>query len=248
VKRMTIVVLFLGSLALAQEGGAKAGAELTDPVEILKKADAATKEVKAVQYTGSAKGTEANETRLPTAEGKMVLAGWANNSPAKYRVELKIKRPGASDVIELGAGANGDTTFLVDHKNKKAHEDIDPAVLGGARRDVSLITMAEFVQPDAFSDEISSEKPELKGAAKVGNEDCYEVHVKYAQPNVEAVWFFSKKDFLPRRVDRMNVNREGKKAGRQLIITDLVVNPKITDDAFKLVAPPGYTKTDDFAP
>ena len=43
---------------------------------------------------------------------------------------------------------------------------------------------------------------ELKGSKKISGEDCYEIHVVYASENApEATWYFSKKDFLPRRVE-----------------------------------------------
>ena len=93
----------------------------------------------------------------------------------------------------------------------------------------------------------SSKRLSKKGITKIGDEECYEINVVYARSQGEATWFFSKKDFLPRRVDRV-VTRQagGEKATTQLIVTDLVVNPKFPDDPFKLVVPEGYAKTDKF--
>jgi len=251
VKRSRPMAWVLGlcvvSTAAAQNAGAPSG-DLTDPVEILKKADAACKAAKFVQYTASFKGLNAEEARAPKVSGTVVLSGWANGRPEKWRYDLKIERPGSSDVSEATAGSDGKTFFVIDPKTKKAYEDIDPAVLGSTGRAVRGVTMAEFVHNEPFSDEINGEKQELKGVTKVGDEDCYEVLVKYKAQAQEATWFFSKKDFLPRRVDRVFTNQAGEKGGSQLIVTKLTVGPKFDNDPFKLVVPEGFTKTDDFAP
>jgi outer membrane lipoprotein-sorting protein len=58
----------------------------------------------------------------------------------------------------------------------------------------------------------------------------------------------AKKDFLPRRVERTFPTQGGEMGGRQTTLSDLVVNPALEKDAFKLKLPEGFTKTDDFAP
>ena len=149
---------------------------------------------------------------------------------------------------EITVGSDGKTYFLIDAKAKKVYEDIDPAVVGTAGRSVGLLTMPEYVHPEPFSDEIKGAKQELKGSTKVGDEDCYEVHVTYTEGGQEATWFFSKKDFLPRRVDRFRQMPTGEKGSSQLIVTKLTVDPKLDKDPFKLIVPEGFTKIDDFAP
>jgi hypothetical protein len=242
-----VMGLLIVSTAYAQEGVKKEG-DLTDPVEILKKADAATKQIKAVQYKASAKATGFLATNLQSVEGSVTLSGWSGNAPEKFRYEGKFQKPGSSDVEGVAAGSDGKAFYLVDAAKKMAYEDIDPAVVGPRGRVIRALTMAEFVHPEAFGDEIKAEKSELKGTTKVGDHDCYEIHVKYSGGAGEAVWFFSKKDFLPRRVDRLATNPAGEKGTRELIVTELTVNPKLSDDSFKLVLPEGYTKTDEFAP
>lgn len=108
--------------------------------------------------------------------------------------------------------------------------------------------MIEYCHTAPFNDEINAETVELKGMTKIGDENCYEIHIVYAQAAAEAVWFFSEKDFLPRRVDRVYTNGEGQKASMQLTLTDVVVDPKFKHDPFKVVVPEGFTKTDEFAP
>jgi len=243
---MTILGMF-AALAAGQDP-AKKSADLTDPVEILKKADAACKAVAFIQYTSSVKGEGAGEKFFPNASGTVVVKGRNKDGPAQYRYEAKVQRPGSSDVSEITVGSDGKTYYLIDAKEKKVYEDVDPAVVGTAGRGARALGMAEYVHPEPFSDEINGKKQELKGTTKVGDEDCYEVNVEYGQAGVEATWFFSKKDFLPRRVDRRFQTPTGEKGGTQLIVTKLTVDPKIEKDPFKLVVPEGFTKIDDFAP
>ena len=138
--------------------------------------------------------------------------------------------------------------YLVDKAAKKAYEDIDPAVIGTRGRVIPAIAMVEFVHPTPFSDEINGRSQELKGITKVGDEECFEIHVVYAAGNQESHWFFSTKDYLPRRRDSIFTGQDGQRQGRQVILTSLEVDPKFEKSPFKLVLPEGFTKTDDFAP
>ena len=243
---MMIIGMF-ATLAAGQDAAKKSG-DLTDPIEILKKADAACKAVDYVQYTATVKGEGAAESLVPKMSGTVVLKGWNNGRAAQFRIEAKVERPGSSDVSEVTVGSDAKTYFVINSKEKKVYEDIDPAVVGSTGRTVGLLTMAEYVHPEPFSDEIKATKQELKGSTKVGDEDCYEIHVTYTDAGQEATWFFSKKDFLPRRADRFRKMPTGETGSSQLIVTKLTVDPKLDKDPFKLVVPEGFTKIDDFAP
>lgn len=242
--------LWLVSSLFAQ-GAAFGQAQLTDPVEILKKADAATKAVKSVSYTVQSRGLGANETRLPRVEGTAVLSGWtagARGSVEKWHYDVKIQRPDSSETREIETGSDGETFFLIDKAEKKAYEDIDPAVIGSVGRVTRGITMAEFLLPTPFNDEITARKQELRGVTKIGNEECYEIFVAYANAAQEANWFFSTEDFLPRRVQRWIIVLNGDRRGSELTITKLKVDPKFAKSPFTLTLPEGFTKIDDFAP
>jgi hypothetical protein len=249
-KQMIRPMMILGVFAsmTAGQDAAQKSADLTDPVEILKKADAACKALDFVQYTATVQGSGAAESFVGKSSGTVVLKGRTNSGAAQYRYEAKLERAGSSDINDITVGSDGKTYFLIDAKAKKVYEDIDPAVVGTAGRAVRGLTMGEYLHPKPYSDEINGKKQELKGTTKVGDEDCYEVHVQYGREGLEATWFFSKKDFLPRRVDRRFQVPTGEKGGTQLIVTKLTVDPKLDKDPFKLVVPEGFTKIDDFAP
>lgn len=242
-----MIVAMAGGLCWAQEAKS-AGGELTDATEILKKADEASKAVDSVKYTAKAQGLGAVEKQLPKVEGTVYLHGYKNGRPEKVRFEAKVNPPDGKEAREITMGNDGNEYFVIDSSKKIAYVDIDPAVTGSAGRMVGSLTMLEYVHDTPFSDEINGKEKVLKGSEKVGSEDCYHIYVKYAQEGQEADWYFSKKDFLPRRVDRKIQSQGGEPGVRQLIVTALTVAPKHEKDPFKFELPEGYTKSDDFAP
>ena len=73
-------------------------------------------------------------------------------------------------------------------------------------------------------------------------------HIKYTDARGEAVWWFSKRDFLPRGVQRVMNTPSGQRAIQQWQITNLAPDPRLAEDAFKLVIPEGYEKIEGNAP
>jgi len=249
-RKLAVIAVCWASTVLAQDASKK-DAELTDAKEILKRADAAAKGVKVIKYHATAKGVGADEARMPAVEGSAIFGGWVGLGPAKYRYEVKVKRPGSSDVVEYVAGSDGDIVYLIDSAKKTVYADIDPAVLGSNGRPIRSILVGKIVNPDAFKDELKAEKVELKGTTKVGDHECYEVLVNYGEDAGEGLWALSKTDFLPRRVERTFPQANGEKGGRLVTLTNVVVNPKPPLDGvdpFTLVVPAGFKKTDEFAP
>ena len=237
-KKLLSIAMVLGfaGAATAEDG------ELKDPVEILKKVDSASKAVKSVKYNASVKGRGDAPSQRPATDGSVILVQVGDDGASnKFRIIGKGTMPNSAETIEFDMGGDGETFFLIDPVSKIAYEDIDPAVVGRAGRIGRALIMREYTHPTPFSDEINGDKQELQGVVKVGDHDCYKIHVVYQNAS-EAVWYFSTKDFLPRRVERIIGN-----GGSDLIVTDLVVEPKISDDTFKLVLPEGFTKSDDFA-
>lgn len=239
-------VLVASVVAYAQD---KPSGDANEAVEILKKVDAASKAVKAVKYKATSKGTGAAESQRPSVEGTAIFTGWVGNFAEKYRFDAKIKKAGSSEVQEVTVISDGEEYALIDHTAKKAYVDIDPAVLGRAGATVRrALGTAEFVHATPFSDELNGDKQELKGSKTIGGVDCYEIDVTYAGGRGRAIWHFSKKDFLPRgRHDIRNLP-SGESGGQQKFLRDVVIDPKLDKDTFKIKVPDGYELVDDFAP
>jgi len=232
---------------------ALADGDLTDGREILKKADEAVKKIKLVEYRADYQGTAWVQQFVPAVTGTVVLGKQSKWEIPQFRCEIKLQKYGSEEVQELTAGCDGDVYFLIDPKTKTAHEDMDEAVLGTQSRDIQRALMREFSIPKPFGAILEPEEGdppaiELKGTAKVGDQECYEVVIKPTGPQApELHWFISKKDLLPRKIVRI-YDREGEKGTTELAVHDLKVDPKLDRNPFKLVPPPGFKKTDEFAP
>lgn len=252
-----LLIVGFGNLVRAQENvrppeGADAKKSSDDPkhkeaVEVLKKVDEATKALKIVSYNSSFQGIGWLSTRSPKMEGKVVAAGKWENEPGKFRVEAKVTVPDSAESRSFTAGNTGEEFYLIDPEKKLVYADLDPAVMGSDGRLAFNLIMREFNHPTPFSDEVNSEKAEITGSETIGDQDCYVINVVY-RPKLEATWYFSKKDYLPRRVDRIVVSPTDERGAQQLTVTHLVTEVKNADAAFKLTVPEGYEKTDEFAP
>jgi len=232
--------LVCGTVAAGDE---KPGA-LTDPVEILEKADAAARAVKAVSYKTTVEPTGSATTRLPFIEGKVRFTGWNERDPRQFVYEVKVTWPDSEEPKTHTVGSDGKVFYRVDHASKTAYVDIDPQVfgsLGGLRRDAPMV---EFVHPTPFKDELNGKEQSFEGIEDVEGVPCYKVLVTYQQRRQKARWYFSTNDLLPRRVERTVAQG----AGRTSTVQDLRVEKSLSADAFAFKLPDGYKQTDDFAP
>lgn len=225
----------------------KKGSRSPAALEILEKADAAVRKVQRVRYRADYKGTKWLTKFVPTVTGTATLGERSQYDLERFLCDVKIKEKGSEDWQEYKAGSDGDMFFLIDSKTKMVHEDIDAAVLGSNGRNIRRVLMREFVAEEPFKDELEASTIELRGKSEVGGVECHKVYIN-GDDAQEAIWYFATRDFLPRRVDRIHENREGEKGTTELVLTDLIVDPKFATDPFKTNVPAGFTKTDDFAP
>jgi len=238
--------LAMGSIAAAQESKQAQGVS-PEAVEILKKSEAALKQVKIVRYKADYKGTKWVEALVPAVEGTATIGKRSKWDVDPFLVEVKLTPQGADAPIECTAGSNGDTYFLVDAKNKTVHEDMDPTVLGSRSRDIQRVLMREFADPKPFEDAEKAGTVQLRGTEHVDGESCHVVYVEGKQPPAIS-YYITATDYLPRKITRTYKNDEGEEGTTELTIHDLVVNPSFVKSPFELVVPAGYTKTDEFAP
>ena len=220
---------------------------LTDPVEILRRANAAAKAVKVAQYEPKVFSLNANGEAQLVAKADVIIEGFSGKAPAKFKASGTFGRRGSKDVHELTAGSDGETVYLIDAKTKKAYVGFDFDVFGSRGELLRPLLMAEYVVASPFSDELSCEKQELVGTTKIADEECYEVLVQYANKR-KARWFFSTDDLLPRRVDRFPARNGRSARGTRLVVTSLKTDPKLEKNPYEFKLPPGFEQTDDDAP
>ena len=127
---------------------------------ILKKVDAAAKAVSGVSYrVNSAPGGIATDF-VAAAEGGGVMFGWTGPAAGEVRhagQDHPARTPASRSSVT--GGSDGETFFLVDHVGKKAYQDFDPAVMGSGGNALFGVSMAEFVHPSPFDDEIDADTP-----------------------------------------------------------------------------------------
>ncbi len=239
------IALLFGT-APAQGNGAEFSAAL-EPAEIIKKAEAALKDTQTVRYRFEQRGRTPEDDQVPRVDGEVILSGYRNFLVEKFRLDVKVRPPDKEESV-LKAGADGSIVYLFDVPNKKVYADMDPAVMGSQYKVIGDLMLAGLVSPDPFEYEKKAEKIEYRGRVPVEKEECDSVGFVIGGGWGEIVWFFGKKDSLPRRVDWVFKTPEGKMEGKSTVIRDLQRNPSLPPDVFKLVVPEGFTRTDDFAP
>ena len=178
---------------------------------------------------------------IPRAEATVYLSGWSSG-PEKYRCDLKIKSPTATQPAVLIIGHYRDEFYLMDPLTKTVHIGNSPAVLGAAQQFLRALHMLELVHPMPFAEEINAPKQQFLGKKLVGSEECDEIRVAYAGGKREALWFIGSRDFLPRAVHRIFQTPAGVEESQQQL-TELVINPTLTEDIFKPKFPPDYKQT-----
>lgn len=237
-KRMLTLNLFIG--------WGSAFADSPDGREILLKAQSAVKAVQVVTYNAEYSITGYYARELPSVRGRVVLGKQSALKLDRFVCDVKLRLPGSEEWTDYPIGSNGDKFFLFDHKAKLLREDIDPMVMGPLARHAQRILLRDFAAVEPFKDDLAAKSITLREAASVGGEDCYVVHASQ-RPSLpyDMVWHISKKDFLPRRVERI-FKRETEEATTSITLTDLRVDPKSDKDPFEAVLPSGYSKTEAF--
>ena len=218
-----------------------------DPKEILAKAAAALKKVRHAQYRARYQGTGWFEAYTPHLEGTAMIGEPSEYDIVRFRVEVRMTQAGASETIELIAGSDGETFYVIDPQKKLVYADADEAVLGTRARDPRRVLMYTFVSKDPLASLLEAENVELREDLDVGGEPCFQIHVPRPDDR-DVTWCFSKNDFLPRRVESQIKSPWNAIGTTQLEIHDLIVETECRPEAFKLVEPEGFTRTSDFAP
>lgn len=239
---------FLAAPVRAEDEEKKTEEKPNPAVEILKKADAATKAVSLVRYDAVAEITGPAAARAPKVSGGVTL-GAPNGDVPRFHINAHVKRPGSEDAFDCVAGCDGENFYLIDPVEKIAYVDLDQEVMGQKGREAAEMVMIEFGHPTPFQDEINADVAELLGTEKIGDTECNKIHVLYTGGRGESIWYFGKEDSLPRRVDRIFKRPDtGETNEKHIIISKLDVNPSFLVDPFKFVVPEGFEKSDDFAP
>jgi hypothetical protein len=232
----------------ASEAKGEAGARLTDPIEILKRADAAARKVRRASYRAEFKALGGLENVYYSARGTVILAGASGQGIDRFRIDATVIPVGDPHGFDLTIGHDGRVHYVIDQTNKIVYSGSERASMGWSRSVLDNLGMKEFVVSGPFDAEMQAEKAELRGIVKVNDQDCYEVHLRFKDVPVEFGWFFSTQDFLPLRKEQYYTSADGQTGSLQLTISELTPIRKFEQDPFKLIVPEGFKQSDKPAP
>jgi len=249
-RRMIVTAIGLGfavSAAAAEPTGSRTARNETG-VEILKKSQDAMKRVKHVKYRARFRGDGWVKRFVPDIDGTTISGPRSKWDINRFRSEVELTPRNETKALHFTVGCDGDVYFLLDPETKTAYEDMDSAVLGTHGRDLQRLVMTAFNADDPFGKDL--EPARITGEETVEGVPCKIVSLK-DEDGTDVAWFIATTDYLPRRWRRIVANRQNADAPpgtTDLTIAELVVNPKLEGDPFKLTVPEGFTKSDDFAP
>jgi hypothetical protein len=240
-----------------------------DAKDIFRASAKAIQDAKVISYTLKSEPTGWLEEFVPKSDAKVVVGENAAHDVPRYAIEATLvkrkppeegadaakdsteKKPPVTETVSYKAGSDGNEYYLIDHKTKKAHHDMDAVVLGSDAQNIQRLILREFTDKEPYKAELEAEKVTLDGTETVDGVECDKVvaEMPKGRPH-KSIWHIARKDRLPRRVQRFYTGRqEGQ--GEAYTLTNLTAvqaDPKSPTDPFKLAVPEGYTKTDEFAP
>jgi len=264
---MKIKLLSGMALGLALIVPAAARANDPDVKKIIKDADDATKEVKAVAYSAEFFGTGDAADRTPHIKGSVKLkkpkSSMLNNmvsggSSPPMHVKGAVQRPGSDEEHSFEIATDGKTVYVLDEE----HKTLTKGELSEARQSPMLrasqaLLMLEYAHPTPFSDELNGDKQTYEGSKKIGDAECDVIYIVYSKGQGKARWYFAKEDHLPRRVDRIarapasdkdedddDAKGKPKESASVTMITKLEIDPEFKKGAFRIKAPEGYKEKD----
>lgn len=244
-----IMILGLACLAVAVRADQTKEAPSAggDGAAVLEKARESMKSLTAVKYKADYKATGWLVERVPQISATVLLAGQSKWKIDRFHFEGTVQPPKAEAGKKVTAGCDGDFYFLIDEESKTVYEDIDPAVLGSSGRTIPRVVISGFTSGDPLAEERKAEKVELRESVDVNGEVCEQVVVTN-EGGRQTIWYISKKDYLPRRMDRVIDHPDNGLGTTEMVLSHLETNPTIEGKPFKVVVPRGFSKSEDFAP
>ncbi|UCG34366.1 MAG: hypothetical protein JSU68_06945 [Phycisphaerales bacterium] len=218
--------------------------EKSDVMEIIQKADAATKAVQAVSYRAEFRAEGELASKMPRVTGEVFARRpvtsklWPFSMGYKappYRLRGTATAPAGEATVQFDCAVSGKKTFVLDHDRRKCLSGKMP-VADIPYAAATRLRMIEYVHPTPFSDELNSKVARHEGVKDVGGVSCDVVYVLY-RTGSDSRWYFGREDHLPRGVERLSPR--GKTV---LLLSDVNTAPEMTEETFEPQCPEGYAE------
>lgn len=190
-------------------------------VQILRRADEATRAVRGVRYRARAR---AEGSIAYDVSGEVVMEGKGGSGPERFNIELTGRIGDGAKEFELTFVSDGQKFWMLDRGARTLDEANDPSAFGPRFQAAMGLVLREFYLSDPFGDEINAVRVEGRGTRALGGVACDDVWVEYG-PNRQALWSLGR-DGLPRRVER-EFRRRGGQVRMALEISGLEANPAL---------------------
>ena len=241
----------------AQRVGPGVGAYTEDSRKILRAAGQAACAVRSLTYEADYQGVGAMATHSPAAAGRVSLSKLAADNPLKAKLAARgVFFPSGSD-----GAAVFHTTF--DGKTVRRLRPKEKAVVvktlsagDPKERTLGFVTsffgggpyqllMLEFLLDAPFARQAEAPVADYEGRAAVAGVLCHVVYVEHTPDSRGRVqrerWFLGVKDNLPRKLEQLAVDDNGRHGAYVLSLSSLRPNATLNNQTFTARVPRGYS-------
>lgn len=165
-----------------------------DPLEILRRADAAIRNLSKVEYLAESQATGQASVFFVNMTGTVRISRGEKGSNPQYRIERND--PHRRQLIIC----DGKELMAVDAPTQ--HVALVPASEAPRSDTVSMLYLPEFGLAEPFRDELSKPDAQYLRREAVDGVECHVVQCRYDATST-AIWYFGVSDGLPRTVARI---------------------------------------------
>jgi thiol-disulfide isomerase/thioredoxin len=240
----------------ARRMGPGVGAYTEDPRKILRAAGRALRAVRSLTYEAEYLGTGAMATHSPVVTGRLSLSRLAPDNPLKARMAARglYFHSGEGRAMPFHTTFDGKTVRRLRPEERalviKVLRAGDPA-----ERTLGFVTsffgggpyqlmMFEYLSDAPFEGLVEAPVVDYEGRAAVGGVLCHVVYVEHpANPEGQVRrerWYFGVKDSLPRKLEQLVVDDNGRHGAYVLALSRLRPNVSLSGATFTAPLPRGY--------
>jgi len=232
---------FWYSLTAAALLAAPGAGEAVDPQAVLNDAISALKALRTVRYeaTGRVEGVLA--AQMSNISGTVTMVAVPGADFPKVRIDAQVTRPKETTSQRVELASDGKTIMLVDH-GQRTYAKLDLPAGQSLLSHVIGLFVSDFTSRAPLEREARATTLRYVGRERAGKDECDVIHALFPTENVESRWWFSRKDHLPRRIQRV-INSPLGPTTLTISITSLDTVPTFREEDFRLEKPDGFTET-----
>lgn len=255
-KKTLLITIGVFSFCVFVNGqiGPGIGAGTFDAQEIVLSASKALSNATNAKYKAIYQGTGAFSTHTPTVNGTITIEKLIADNPlkAKFSSSGQFFRTGGDE------SQNFNTTFdglIINRLRQKERAIIRKKIdfNNPTERQLGFVTsffgggpyhllLFELIESEPLKMQLQSTKFDYEGRTVVENVLCHVVYLEFKrdEKKISERWYFGIKDNLPRKYELLATDDKGRHGAFVLTLSNLLVNGKLTDSAFKFIVPKGY--------